>query len=133
VTVKYKTAFRLALRAIGVLIVAQALPSLVTALVTLGLNFNDVVSMASTGGWYLTMAGQAVLAIAVGLYLFFRGNWIVNLAIPSNRPYCHECAYELTGLAAQGICPECGTPYRPDGSSRSLQGNASLTGGAPPE
>ena len=109
---KYKTAFRLAVRAVGVLIVAQSLPSLVTMLVVLGLSFDDISMFVDAGRWYLATAGGHVLAVVIGLYLFFRGNWIVDLAIPSNRPYCHECGYELTGLSPAGVCPECGTAYR---------------------
>ncbi len=46
---------------------------------------------------------------AFGLYLFLGGNWIVNLAIPGNRPYCPECGYDLSGAPGKR-CPECGTP-----------------------
>jgi hypothetical protein len=49
------------------------------------------------------------LEAAIGLYLFFGGKWIANKAIPGNRPYCHECGYDLTQNSS-GICPECGTP-----------------------
>ncbi len=30
---------------------------------------------------------------------------------PADAPYCPTCGYNLTGLAAQGICPECGQAY----------------------
>ena len=109
---KYKTAFRLALRAVGVLVVAQSLPGLVVMLVTLALSVNDIGYISPENRWYLTACAQSILSIAVGLYLFFRAEWIVNLAIPSNRPYCHECGYELTGNVT-GVCPECGTANRP--------------------
>jgi hypothetical protein len=107
---KYKTAVRLALKILGVFLIAQAIPYL----------FNMVVyvlySLWSTGGpaveWYLGSGLGSVVQVLIGLYLFFGGKWIVDRVVPSNRPYCHECAYELTGLAQEGVCPECGAPYR---------------------
>jgi hypothetical protein len=109
---KYKTAFRLALRAVGVLVVAQSLPGLVVMLVTLALSVNDIGYISTENRWFLTACAQPILSVAVGLYLFFRAEWIVNLAIPSNRPYCPECGYELTGNVS-GVCPECGTASAP--------------------
>ena len=45
-------------------------------------------------------------------YLFFGGKWVADKAIPGNRPYCHECGYDLTN-AAGNVCTECGTPFKP--------------------
>jgi hypothetical protein len=118
---RYKTAFRLALRAVGVLTVAQSLPRLVVTLVALALSVHDIGYISSSDRWYLTASAQPILSIAVGLYLFFRAEWIVNLAIPSNRPYCHECGYELTGNVS-GVCPECGTANRSRERASDLSG-----------
>ena len=109
---KYKTAFRLAMRAFGVyLCVSNALWAIQNFLPAAFMFLFDP-SMAPGMTWYAGSAIGNLIGVAAGLYLFFRGEWIVNLAIPSNRPYCHECGYELTGLANEGVCPECGVAYR---------------------
>jgi len=118
---KYKTAFRLAIRAVGVLIIAQQIPSFVQGCIPITIAVLDLEFL--TGGlgaweWFLAALLGHVAGLAIGLYLFFHAEWIVNLAIPSNRPYCHECAYELTGLPTEGVCPECGTPYRLESATR---------------
>lgn len=111
---KYKTLFRLLVRLLGLYLVVSSLPWVLVALITFGLyflsdGFFDYLEFFSYNLQYL---GNQLLGVLLGLYLFFRGEWIVNRAIPSNRPYCHECAYALTGLPAAGVCPECGTAYQ---------------------
>ncbi len=48
-----------------------------------------------------------LIQFVLGLYLLFSGEALVNLCIPSNRPYCPECGYELSE-SSQERCPECG-------------------------
>ena len=106
---KYKTLFRLLLKLLGVWLTANGVVSLVvTALI--------IVSQTSRGFDFIVQAGGPGLAsglvqVGLGLYLFFGGRWIADKAIPSNRPYCHECGYDLT-LAESNRCPECGTEFR---------------------
>ncbi len=108
---KYKTLFRLFVKALGLYLALTALDSALFALGT--------VSVAVINDWpgrplsssFLFNSIPALLQVGIGSYLFLRGEWIVNLAIPSNRPYCPECAYDLTGAASER-CPECGTPFR---------------------
>ena len=106
---KYKTAARLALKFLGVFLIASAISSLIESGIWALFAF---VTGNLTLGWYFGSSIGAVAQILIGLYLLFGGKWIVDRVIPSNRPYCHECAYVLTGLAPEGVCPECGTPYR---------------------
>lgn len=59
--------------------------------------------------WWQALPYSGLASIALGLFLFFGGRWIANLAIPGNRPYCAECGYDLTRCVGS-VCPECGTP-----------------------
>jgi hypothetical protein len=104
---KYKTLFRLALKAIGIMVFAEAIaPSMGALGWYLETRSNTAFAPASFGH----LIG-GVVQLVTRVYLFFGGKWIVNLAIPSNRPYCPECAYDLTGAPVER-CPECGTAFR---------------------
>ena len=105
---QYKTLFRLLLKFLGVWLMANGVVSLA------GTTSNWVASWVMRPSYsYPYWAGliNGMVGIALGLYLFFGGKRIVDLAIPSNRPYCHECGYDLTG-AVGNVCNECGTAFR---------------------
>lgn len=106
---KYKTLVRIALKVMGVYFIATGLISLpyyVSAV------FDESMGKLPTFRFVLSPLVANALEVLTGCYLFFGGKWVVNKIIPSNRPYCHECGYELTNnLSAQ--CPECGTPVPP--------------------
>lgn len=103
---KYKTLFRLLVKIIGVYFVTQGLLHLIPQVVMMIQQVFDDRSPGIFARFW--RYGRALIEIILGLYLFFGGKWIVNKAIPSNRHYCHECAYELRNLTSNR-CPECGT------------------------
>lgn len=107
---KYKTLVRLAVKLLGLFLAASAIPDLVSMGVGVLLEIWTI--RGGYGWWVLGSVLGSATQFLIGLYLFAGGRWLVDRLIPSNRPYCHECAYELTGLPSEGVCPECGTPYR---------------------
>jgi len=107
---KYKTLCRLLLKLLGVFFFGLAVTEIIR-------NTAQVIQffLNSNPGSYpmVSLVYNVVSPLAqmlVGAYLFFGGKWILERMIPSNRPYCHECGYELTG-AVGNVCPECGTSF----------------------
>ncbi|MCH8152160.1 MAG: hypothetical protein IH830_07290 [Planctomycetes bacterium] len=104
------------IRAIGVLILALSLPDVIHGVVYL---FYRVTSAETfLGGTLISVISLRgpLIGCALGLYLFFGGKWVVNLCIPSNRPYCPECGYDLS-KATSANCPECGVKLPRDSST----------------
>ena len=101
---KYKTLFRVLLKAIGVFVFAEGISSMFMSVGYAFMGIENYYFVFSTAG--------SLAQVAFGLYLFFGGRWLADKAIPGNRPYCHECGYDLTD-AAGNLCSECGTPFKP--------------------
>lgn len=115
---KHKTWFRLVIKAIGIALLAFALPQLIGQIGTIvWIAFNDPYQMSGFS-WIDIFLPQALgpmmtafVQFAIGLYLFFGGGLIVGICIPSNRPYCPSCGYELLRIDLPQ-CSECGCVLR---------------------
>lgn len=116
---KYKTLFRLGLKMLGLFLIVEGAASIITS-VSYALwefyNFTypppQMLPYSSPRNIVLRpIAGLTgvFFKIMIGYYFFRRGQWTVDRAIPSNRPYCPDCGYELTGMTNVRY-PECGTP-----------------------
>ena len=112
---RYKTLFRVLQKVIGLFLVATSVGEFLAGAGVAAYYIEALSFGAPRGLSQLAMAVSQVVApvakFVLGLYLFFGAKWIANLAIPGNRPYCHECGYELTSASGL-VCPECGTPFR---------------------
>jgi|GEM_PF-927371 len=110
---KYKTLFRLMLKFVGLYLCVTGVLAIVGSLAGSALSLQLYGSSIRTqrafrwANLLLPLITPALKA-GCGVYLFRGGEWIVNLAIPSNHPYCPECGYDLRGNISKR-CPECGT------------------------
>jgi hypothetical protein len=119
---KHKTWFRLVIKTIGVLLIGLSISGAVTSVVGIldALFIGERWTMYSPYGaqlsaefsWPLLASTLLQLLppgaqLAFGIYLLVGGKWIVNRCIPSNRPYCPECGYDLSNSRG-AKCPECG-------------------------
>lgn len=115
---KYKTLVRVGLRLFGVFFcslwlsrVANRVFAAISPVVIdwLGQSQSGFVMPGSALVWGI---GSETGTLLIGLVLFLGSGFFANLVIPSNRPYCLDCGYELTASPPEGCCPECGAPYR---------------------
>ena len=110
---RYKTLFRILGKAIGLYFMVMGASSTVTVVagaVAMQMTMSAVnpARTSSVEAWrYVTILGP-LLQLSLGLYLFFGGRFVANLAVPGNRPYCPECGYDLGASPAASPCPECG-------------------------
>jgi hypothetical protein len=88
---------------------AFGVPSLLESLIAITWWLNQMNQFAGTQQWwyYILQPAAGLVQMGIGAYFFFGGEWIVNRAIPSNRPYCPECGYDLSKSRSER-CPECG-------------------------
>ena len=116
---KHKTWFRLVLKAIGIFLLATGVVDVVDAVSGSvgraffsggfgfgGLGSFDELLQALGFALYTGLVG-GIGRLVIGAYLLFGGAKLVNLCIPSNRPYCPHCGYDVRGVGDE-VCPECG-------------------------
>ncbi len=114
---KYKTLFRMMLKVIGVWVFIEGISGFFGQLGYLAFVWGNPGAAGGGQSWYyLLNIVPSLIQLGLGSYLFFGGQWIADRAIPGNRPYCHECGYDLTN-AAGNVCTECGTPFKPTETS----------------
>lgn len=117
---KHRAWFRLALKAIGVLLIGWSLSSvflfigMVYGLVTGSAGLENYAPSGSntvfeSAVWFALRVVQFLSSAMVGVYLVFGGKWLLNTIIPPDRPYCMECGYDLSHTHG-AYCPECGEP-----------------------
>ena len=116
---KHKTWFRLVLKAIGIFLLATGAISVLDA-VSGAVGTAVISGSVGMGGFgssygllevlsYALYSGLigGLASLVIGAYFLFGGAKFVNLCIPSNRPYCPHCGYDLRAVNDE-LCPECG-------------------------
>jgi hypothetical protein len=102
--------FRLIVRAIGIFLLAHAIP-----------RFLDVMRWALEFWMYgesrmFTTSGfvsQLVLVgvdMAIALYLLVKGRRLIDFCMRDMRDRCPKCGYPAAGVTGS-VCPECGTRF----------------------
>jgi hypothetical protein len=111
--------FKLLVRAIGVLVLAQAAPNVVA---TVGWLISMFTTAGPGGGDFFDYGMGAVLSLvgtalelAIGVYLLRGAPALVRYCIRQVGRRCAACDYDLQGLG--GKCPECGLVIE-DGGAR---------------
>lgn len=85
----------------------------------------DVASVvAQVAGYSLVPA--AWFAIAIGMVVCER--WIVRWVVPTPRPGCPTCGYDISRLKSP-VCPECGGDIRSGGGEMRGAGTGGAGGG----
>ena len=108
---KYKTLCRLLVKLMAIMLITEGLSY---SIMTVGTAIGQTLESGSEqlGGYRMLYALPYFFGFSgTGVVLFVISDWITNQLIPSNRPYCHECGYDLNG-AMGNVCPECGTVFR---------------------
>ncbi|MEX2218497.1 MAG: hypothetical protein WD749_07010 [Phycisphaerales bacterium] len=107
--------FKLVVRAIGLLLLGMALPSLIWQVGTIvALAFDSQLTQFQPMyfiQWVPGVLGTAA-QLAFGLYLLLGAERLIARCLRDVRGHCACCGYDLSSLTADK-CPECGTPITP--------------------
>lgn len=124
---KHKTWFRLVVKAIGILVFCLGLAEFCGLVLHLaGVVFTDAIPSVGLPDLLYQFGyafGRAVGGMVIGAFLLSSADLVTDRIIPSNRPYCPACGYEIAGVKT-GDCPECGVAL-PD----NVRADAGETGG----
>lgn len=114
--IKPKTLFRLLLKLLGVGLFTLGVGSLTQAIISV-IAISQMMSGTSNPYYRqeLPRLVQPLIETAMGLYLFFGGEWVVQRVTPDNHPRCPKCQYDLSH-SSSSVCPECGTALAAAGS-----------------
>ena len=106
---RYKTFTRLLIKLMGIYFLLGGVVSLVAAVIYLVMMLGEYSSYGGLSmiAYPVSWGVSSLFSVGIGFFLLLASNWIVGLLIPSNRPYCPNCGYELTG-SMRPQCPECG-------------------------
>ena len=106
----HKTLFRVLLKTIGVYLLVTGLPQFAhVAVMFLGQLIEAGINVSPSGvmRYLWSMSMQGVVTVVLGLYFFFGGKRVADLAFPGNHTYCGVCGSDLTHII-ESHCPECG-------------------------
>jgi hypothetical protein len=105
--------FALAVRAIGLVVLAFAAPDAVSMLISIAGLVKQAVDPGTTWslvdmGWSYAPATARVLAeAAIGIYLLRGGGAIARYCVRVSEFSCPACGYDLRDVQ-RDLCPECG-------------------------
>lgn len=118
------TWFRLAVRGIGVLLVAWGLPSFVSGVVVIVWQIAEIGPLfgGSVDWWRLSFALGPFVQICLGVYLLVGAKSLISYCCRGALGMCPACNYDIRNVPGN-TCPECGvalparsapSPERPD-------------------
>lgn len=118
------TWFRLLLRAIGIVLVGFAAPTIVSYCGSIASMFVDRgrwgggrlsgVSISEMLYMFLPSASGHLMMLGLGVFLFIAPRRFVRWCVNDTVGRCGMCGYDLRGLTNNTKCTECGTPFNPE-------------------